>query len=159
MQIYSNRMNSDQKEAKNLASRISISLPAQLAGALDEMVQSRGFHNRSQAIAEMIQQAITRQEQEDDHAIMAGTITLIYNSSKRDLLQKLTQIQHEHVEEVISSQHVFLEGNYIMEVVLVQGPVKQLRYITDRMVTCKGVSTGGLTLTSKLIPQVHLRTE
>lgn len=152
-------MNSDQNDTKPLAARISVSLPSPLASALDDMVQARGFHNRSQAISEMIQQALARHEQEDDNAIMAGTITLVYNSAKRDLLQKLTQIQHEHVEEVISSQHVFLEGHYIMEVILVQGPVQRLRYITDRMVTCKGVSTGGLTLTSKLIPQVHLRSE
>ncbi|MGB0744219.1 MAG: nickel-responsive transcriptional regulator NikR [Opitutales bacterium] len=152
-------MNNDKKEQKSLAARISISLPATLAQALDNMVETRGFHNRSQAVAEMIQQTLARQEQDNDNAIMAGTITLIYDSAKRDLLQKLTQIQHEHVEEVISSQHVFLEGRYIMEVVLVQGPVKQLRYITDRMLTCKGVSTGGLTLSSKLIPQVHKRCE
>lgn len=151
----SNRMNTDQKEPKPLATRISISLPQNLAESLDEMVTQRGFHNRSQAIAEMIEHSLIHHQQDNENTIMAGTITLIYNSGKRDLLQKLTQIQHEHVEEVISSQHVFLEGKFIMEVVLVQGPVKQLRHITDRMVTCKGVSSGGLTLTSKLIPQVH----
>lgn len=148
-------MNPDQKEPKPLATRISISLPQNLAESLDEMVTQRGFHNRSQAIAEMIQQSLIHHEQDNESTIMAGTITLVYDSRKRDLLQKLTQIQHEHVEEVISSQHVFLEGQFIMEVILVQGPVKQLRHITDRMVTCKGVSSGGLTLTSKLIPQVH----
>lgn len=150
-------MNSDQKDPKALAARISISLPANLAEALDDMVKARGFHNRSQAIAEMIQNSLIHHQQDDDHTVMAGTITLIYDSTKRDLLQKLTQIQHEHIEEVISSQHVFLEGQYIMEVVLVQGPVKQLRHITDRMITCKGVSSGGLTLTSKILPQLHGR--
>ena len=121
------------------------------------MVRQRGFHNRSQAIAEMIQQRLIDHQQDNDGAIMAGTITLIYDSTKRDLLQKLAKIQHEHIEEVISSQHVFLEGRYIMEVILVQGPVKQLRHITDRMVTCKGVSSGGLTLSSKILPQLHGR--
>lgn len=150
-------MMSEQKEPKKLATRLSISLPQKLAQALDEMVDQRGFHNRSQAIAEMIQQSLIHHQQDNDSSIMAGTITLIYDSTKRDLLQKLTNIQHEHIEEVISSQHVFLEGQYIMEVILVQGPVKQLRHITDRMVTCKGVSSGGLTLTSKILPQLHSR--
>ncbi|ADE55096.1 nickel-responsive transcriptional regulator NikR [Coraliomargarita akajimensis] len=150
-------MNPDQKEAKSLAARISVSLPQHLAEALDHMVQERGFHNRSQAIAEMIQQSLITHHQDDDETLMAGTITLIYDSTKRDLLQKLARIEHEHIEEVISSQHVFLEGKYIMEVVLVQGPVKQLRHITNRMVTCKGVSSGGLTLTSKILPQLHGR--
>ena len=150
-------MKSATKEPKQLATRISISLAPKLANALDEMVTERGFHNRSQAISEMIQQSLITHHQEDEDTIMAGTITLIYDSAKPDLLQKLAKIQHQHIEEVISSQHVFLEGKYIMEVVLVQGPISQLRHITNRMVTCKGVSSGGLTLTSKILPQVHAR--
>lgn len=150
-------MSTDPKDAKNLASRISISLPQHLAQALDQMVEQRGFHNRSQAVAEMIQQSLTTHHQSNDQTLMAGTITLIYDATKRDLLHKLARIQREHIEECISSQHVLLEGQFMMEVVLVQGPVRQLRNITDRMITCKGVNSGGLTLTEKLIPQVHSR--
>jgi CopG family nickel-responsive transcriptional regulator len=142
---------------KSLAQRISISLPAKLASALDKMVESRGFQNRSQAVAEMIETTIITHQQQDDDAIMAGTITLFYDTAKPGLLQKLADIEREHVKECISSQHVLLEGHYIMEVLLVQGPVNRLRDLTNRMLACKGVSSGGLTLTSKLIPQVHDR--
>lgn len=152
-------MKTDQKTNKALAQRISISLPPKLALALDAMVEQRGFQNRSQAVAEMIEESIIQHRQEDGETVMAGTITLFYDSGKTGLLQQLAKIEREHVEECISSQHVLLEGQYIMEVVLVQGPVKRLRLITNRMLTCKGVSSGGLTLTSKLIPQVHGRKE
>ena len=121
------------------------------------MIAERGFHNRSQAIADMVQQQLIEHQQEKHDAVMAGTITLIYDAAKPELLQKLARIQREHVEECISSQHVQLEGQYIMEVVLVQGPVQRLRAVTDRMLTCKGVNSGRLTLTDKLIPQVHSR--
>lgn len=150
-------MTMDKKAQKSLAQRISVSLPPQLAMALDEMVASRGFQNRSQAIAEMIETSLIRHQQEDEATIMAGTITLFYDSEKTGLLEKLARIEREHLEECISSQHVLLEGNHVMEVVLVQGPVKRLRILTDRMLTCKGVSSGGLTLTSKIIPQLHGR--
>lgn len=144
-------------EPKETAHRVSISLPPRLAEGLDEMIQRRGFHNRSQAIAEMIEQSLVEFEQEDDATIMAGTITLFYDSAKSGLLAKLAQIQREHIEECISSQHVLLEGDSIMEVILVQGEVRQLRRITDRMLTCKGVTSGKLTLTSKIIPQIYGR--
>jgi CopG family nickel-responsive transcriptional regulator len=150
-------MKTDQKTSKALAQRISVSLPPKLATALDDMVASRGFQNRSQAIAEMIEESLIQHQQEDGTAVMAGTITLIYDTGKTGLLQQLAQIEREHVHECISSHHVLLEGHYIMEVLLVQGPVQRLRELTDRMLTCKGVSSGGLTLTSKLIPQVHGR--
>jgi CopG family nickel-responsive transcriptional regulator len=150
-------MKTDQKPSKALAQRISVSLPSKLATALDDMVESRGFQNRSQAIAEMIEESLIQHKQEDTTAVMAGTITLIYNTAKTGLLQQLAQIEREHVQECISSQHVLLEGQHIMEVVLVQGPVQNLRALTNQMLACKGVSSGGLTLTSKLIPQVHGR--
>jgi CopG family nickel-responsive transcriptional regulator len=147
----------DKKKHTSLAQRISVSLPPKLAKALDAMVHTRGFHNRSQAIAEMIETSLISHQQDDGDTIMAGTITLFYDSAKTGLLHKLAEIERAHVEECISSQHVLLEGNYIMEVVLVQGPVRRLRVLTDRMLTCKGVSSGGLTLTSKIIPQLHGR--
>ena len=150
-------MKTVQKPNKTLAQRISISLPAKLATALDDMVDSRGFQNRSQAIAEMIEESLIQHKQEDNSAIMAGTITLIYDTGKTGLLQQLAKIQREYVQECISSQHVLLEGQYIMEVVLAQGPVQNLRELTNQMLACKGVSSGGLTLTNKLIPQVHAR--
>lgn len=128
-----------------------------MAAELDRMASERGFHNRSQAISEMIQERVNAHHWEDDDMIMAGTITLFYDSTKPGLLQKLKKVQREHVEEVISTHDVLLEGNYIMEVVLVQGPVKNRRFIMDRMLTCKGVSSGELSLTSKIRPPVHGR--
>lgn len=150
-------MNMEKKAASPLAQRISVSLPARLAQALDEMVAKRGLRNRSQAIADMVEHSLIHQQQEDGGTIMAGTITLFYDSAQTGLLQKLAQIERDHVEECISSQHVLLEGHYIMEVLLVQGPVERLRALTDRMLSCKGVSSGGLTLTTKIIPQLHGR--
>ena len=148
------RMTMDKKDP---AHRISISLPRRLAEGLDEMVQRRGFHNRSQAIAEMVEQQLIEFQQENDESLAAGTITLFYDASKPGLLEKLARIEREHIDECISSQHVLLEGENIMEVVLVQGRVQRLREITDRMLTCKGVNSGKLTLTSKIIPQVQER--
>lgn len=144
-------------ENKQTAQRISVSLPPRLAEGLDQMVQSRGFHNRSQAIAEMIEQQLLEFQQQDDESLMAGTITLFYDGSKAGLLEKLARIEREHIDECISSHHVLLEGENIMEVVLVQGQVKQLRKITDRMLTCKGVNSGKLTLTSLIMPPLQER--
>ena len=144
---------------KSRAQRISISLPADLSDALDRMVVERGHPNRSQAICEMIRQRLTTHFSEDAGTVMAGTISFFYDSSKRGLLQTLDEIEREHVEEVISSQHVLLEGQYVMEVLLVQGPVKTLRTLTDRLLNCKGVQSGELTLTRKIIPPIHSRDE
>ena len=62
------------------------------------MVQSRGFHNRSQAIAEMIKQQLIEFQQENYESLMAGTVTLFYDESEAGLLEKLACIEREHID-------------------------------------------------------------
>ena len=86
---------------------------------------------------------------------MAGTITLLYGHSTPRLKKSLAELQHEHVEEVISSLHLDLMHNRTMEVILVQGPDTQLQVIADRIITNRGVVSGKLELTTTLMPQLH----
>lgn len=141
--------------ARQVVSRISISLPEHLLRQLDSMVVARGFESRSQAIAEMVNQQLVEHRQELGEDIMAGTITLVYDHSTPGLKQQLADLQRQHLSEVISSLHVHLMHAHTMEVILVQGPARQLQYIADRMLTCRGVITGKLQLTTAIIPPLH----
>ena len=136
-------------------SRISVSLPELLLQQLDSMVRERGFESRSQAIAEMISHQVTEHKRSLGSEIMAGTITLLYDHSTPRLQKNLANLQHEHVDEVISSLHVHLMHNQTMEVILVQGPAAELQLIADKMTTNRGVISGKLQLTTTLIPQLH----
>jgi CopG family nickel-responsive transcriptional regulator len=89
--------------------------------------------------------------------VMAGTLTIVYDESKSSLLRDLSRIFREHIAEVISSQHVLLEDEFLLEVILMQGPAKTLREIANRIITCKGVKTAHLTLTHHLIPPLHAK--
>ena len=149
-------MKQNQPNKKVPIRRITISIPELLAQKMDKIIQERGFPNRSQGIADIIEEQFV-ESQEEQNATMAGTIILVYDASKAGLFQKIDRIERFHIPEVISSQRVLLEGDFILEVVLVQGPVQTLRKITDRLITCKGVSSGRLHLTPKLIPPVHTR--
>jgi len=137
--------------------RISISLPPTVFNELDELVARRGFENRSQAISEMIHQSATEHFQERGNSLMAGTITLFYDESKPGLLQGLAEIQREYIDEVISSQNVLLEDHHTMVVMLVQGPASRLKIIADKLITCKGVRSGKLTISSAILPPIHMR--
>ncbi|HUX82522.1 MAG TPA: nickel-responsive transcriptional regulator NikR [Halothiobacillus sp.] len=140
---------------KGQISRISISLPARLLGELDRMVTARGYESRSQAIVEMINQQLVEYKRELGQDIMAGTITLVYDHSTPGLQKQLADLQHRYIDEVISSLHVHLMQNQTMEVILVQGPANKLQWIADQMLTCGGVITGRLQLTTTQIPPLH----
>ena len=86
---------------------------------------------------------------------MAGTINLVYDHSTIGLQKLLRDLQHEYIDEVISSLHVYLMDAKTMEVILVQGPVSKLKMIADKMEACRGVLSGKLQLSTAILPQVH----
>jgi CopG family nickel-responsive transcriptional regulator len=136
-------------------SRISVSLPESLLKELDWMVEVRGFESRSQAIAEMIHQQISDYKVDLGEEIMAGTINLVYDHSIPGLKKRLSDLQHEYIDEVVSSLSVNLLHAQTMEVVLVQGPAAKLKMIADKMIACRGVITGKLLMSTSIIPPVH----
>jgi CopG family nickel-responsive transcriptional regulator len=136
-------------------SRISISLPETLLRGLDRMVKERGFESRSQAVNEMLHNALTEHSNDVGDDVMVGIIALFYNNAVRGLQKQLADLQVRYIDEVISSLHVHLMDNKTMEVVLVQGPARTLQMIADEMTSKRGVISGRIHLVAALIPQVH----
>jgi CopG family nickel-responsive transcriptional regulator len=137
--------------------RVTVSMGEDTFQSLDRLVNERGFDSRSQAISEMIHQQAAEHLGKIGTEVMAGTLTLIYDESKSSLLRDLSRVCRSHLSEVISSQHVLLEDDHVLEVLLMQGPAKTLRGIANELVTCKGVKSAHLTLTPHLLPPLHAR--
>jgi CopG family nickel-responsive transcriptional regulator len=137
-------------------SRLSMSLPSNLYRQLDVMVQERGLPSRSQLIAELIRNALADHgEETHPDALLAGTITLVYRGNMGRVREQLVQTQHEFLKEVISAQHVFLEDDQSLEVLLVQGPATRLRALCDALRKVRGVQQLKLFTTTALLPPLH----
>lgn len=136
--------------------RLSMSLPGELFRQLDVMVEERGLPSRSQLIAELIRHALAEHEaltRPDE--MLAGTITLVYRSDRGRLRHQLAQTQADYLKEVISSQHVFLEDDQSLEVLLVQGPAVRLKELCDALRRVRGVQQLELVTTTALLPPLH----
>ncbi|WP_126172016.1 CopG family ribbon-helix-helix protein [Altericroceibacterium xinjiangense] len=135
--------------------RLSISLPADLAEALDRMVAERELPSRSQLLAELIRHQLAEHRAERPEAMLAGTITLVYRADSGRVRHSLAQAQAGYVKEVISSQHVFLEGDQSLEVLLVQGPAERLNQLCDNLRKIRAVQQLALVTTTALLPPLH----
>jgi CopG family nickel-responsive transcriptional regulator len=135
--------------------RISVSMPEDLLLALDGMVAGRGFESRSQAIGAMINEQLLEHKRQLGNEVMMGTITLLYDRSVRGLQKQLSDLQCSHIDEVISSLHVHLVGQQMLEVILVQGPASTLQAVANEMITLRGVVTGRLQLMAATMPPLH----
>ena len=138
-----------------LVARMSVSLSEDMLSDLDSMVAARGFASRSQAVGDMLHQSLQEHKRELGRDVMVGTITLFYDNSVAGLQKKLADLQAENIDEVISSLHVHLMGNQTLEVILVQGPPRELQRIADEMITLRGVLSGRMHLVAAIIPQLH----
>lgn len=136
-------------------SRISISLAESLLVQLDTMVAEKGFENRSQGLASMIHHFLTEHKSVDDNEVMSGTINIVYDYSVPGLQKQLLELQHQHIDEVISSLHVNLMHSQTMEVILVQGPGNRLQEIADKMQVLRGVISSKLQVAASVIPPLH----
>lgn len=136
--------------------RLSMSLPAELFRQLDMMVDERGLPSRSQLIAELIRHALAEHEaltRPED--MLAGTVTLVYAGNRGRVRQQLAETQADYLKEVISSQHVFLEDDQSLEVLLVQGPAIRLKELCDALRGIRGVHQLQLVTTTALLPPLH----
>ena len=135
--------------------RIGVSLPGALLSQVDQMVAERGLPGRSQLIAELIRHEVAEVDRESGEAVRAGTITLIYRADSGRVRHALARVQSEFVKEVISSQHVFLENDQSLEVLLVQGSGERLQQLCDRLRGVRAVQQLKLVTTTSLLPPLH----
>ena len=141
--------------ASALVSRVSISLAPKLLDELDQMVVNRGFASRSHAVSEMVSSGLAEHQRKLGEEVMVGNITLHYDRTVPGLQRQLADLQFQYIDEVISSLHVQLSHQQVMEVILVQGQARRLQRIADELSTRRGVIAGRLQLLAAIMPPIQ----
>jgi CopG family nickel-responsive transcriptional regulator len=127
--------------------RFSASLDAELLGQFEQLAERRGYTNRSEALRDLIRDALVREEWAGDQEIV-GTVTLVYDHHTRELSDRLTHLQHDHAEVILSALHVHLDHDNCLEVIAVKGRASEVQTIADALVGTRGVKHGKLTATT-----------
>ena len=125
--------------------RFGVSLEKELLEALDNYTEENHFTNRSQAIRQLVNNNIVTRKWRCNN-IVAGSITLVYDHHKKDLLANLNNIQHQNYSEILSTQHFHLNNDLCMEIVAVKGEAAKLTELADKLIAVKGVQHGRLTM-------------
>ena len=127
--------------------RFGVSLEKQLLDKFDKHIKQKNYPTRSEAFRDLIrQELITREWQEGKE--IAGAITLIFNHHKRELVNKLTDIQHDFQKIIISTQHIHLDHNNCLEIIAIKGSPKEAARLADTLKAVKGVKHGTLSMST-----------
>ncbi|MCW5625385.1 MAG: nickel-responsive transcriptional regulator NikR [Burkholderiales bacterium] len=123
--------------------RITISLSDQLAQAFDGWMHRRRYGNRSEAVRDMVRAALESDRlEEPDSQWCVASLSYVYDHHSRDLAERLTSLQHDHHDVVVSSMHVHLDHRNCLETVTLRGPVREVRSFSDALIAEPGVRHG-----------------
>lgn len=128
--------------------RIGIAIPEDLLGEFDRLIENRGYATRSEAVRDLIRKELVDEIAASPNAEVYGTVTLIYDHHARLLLDRLTEIQHQYHDAIMSSVHVHLDHNNCLEVILVRGVSNLVQKLADGLIATKGVKHGRFMLTT-----------
>ncbi|MDR1556131.1 MAG: nickel-responsive transcriptional regulator NikR [Tannerellaceae bacterium] len=125
--------------------RFGVSLEDNLLESLDRYVEDNGFANRSQAIRFLVEKNVAEQKWQCNH-IVAGTIIIMYDQAKKDIASKITLIQQNYTDVILSSSQYYINRNFCMHIATVMGTAFRLTELSDRLTTIKGIKHGKLVM-------------
>ncbi len=129
-------------------SRIGVAIDSDLLEKFDGLIARRGYTNRSEAFRDLIRGELVEETWSRPDSQVVGTVTLVYDHHVRLLNEKLTGMQHEHYDHILSTLHVHLDHDNCLEVLVIKGRASEVRRIADSLISTKGVKHGRLTVTA-----------
>jgi len=118
--------------------RFSVSLENDLVDEFDRKIKAERCPTRSKAVGDLIRASLVETEWQAG-AEVAGAIVLVYDHHKRDILQRLTDVQHDCHDAIISTQHIHLDHDNCLEIVAVRGTPVEIRAILKSLKAVKGL--------------------
>jgi len=126
--------------------RIGISMEGHLLNKFDGLVEQKGYENRSEAVRDLVRDALLQHSWEKDEQLVAGSILLFYDHHKRNLMEELTKVQHEMHDHILATTHFHLDQANCLELIVVKGKAKEIQQLSNNLTSLKGVTYGGFTV-------------
>ena len=128
--------------------RVGVSLEKELLTAFDKVISQQGYQNRSEAIRDLIRQQLSSIHLQNEKAQAIAAVVLVYDHHSTALMERLTDLQHSHLLQTISSLHVHLGHHDCLEVIVLKGKVGEINRMGEKLISIKGVKLGKINLLS-----------
>lgn len=118
--------------------RFSVSINEDLMSRFDAKIKKDRCPTRSKAVGDLIRSSLVQTEWRTDETV-AGAIVLVYDHHTRDVGNRLTDMQHDCHDVIISTQHVHLDHDNCLEIIAVKGTPLAIETIVRRLKAIKGL--------------------
>ncbi len=118
--------------------RIGVSLEAPLLEEFDRFVADMEFASRSEALRDLIRRGLVRRRAQAGGPVV-GTITIVYRHDVGMVTHRILHRQHDFLGAIRATAHTHLNEETCLEVLIVEGDMKQVAELADHLRTVKGV--------------------
>lgn len=125
--------------------RFGVSMPALLVRELDAWRRQRGYTNRSEAVRDLVRDALVEarwSEDADPAAERVAVVILVYQHSTRLLGEHLTQMQHHDHGTAHATLHIHLNADHCLEVIVLRGCQTEVVHMAEHLISARGVLHG-----------------
>ena len=102
--------------------RFSVAIGGELLRRFDRYRELHRYPNRSEAVRGLMRDALIEETIAQDDSEAMGVVTLIYDHHVSRIARGLTDLQHHHLDRVVTTTHVHLDEKRCLEVILLRGP-------------------------------------
>lgn len=127
--------------------RLTISLEDELAQAFDELMRRRGYASRSEAVRDLLRRELGKSDLASGNARQCvAVLSYVFDHHERQLASRLTTLQHDHHELVISTLHAHISHEDCVETAILRGATDSVRKFAEAIIAQTGVRHGQVQL-------------
>ena len=126
--------------------RFTISLDDDLAVQLDRLMKERNYSNRSEVFRDILRDIIAKEDLTRGDAEALAVVSYSFNHHKRQLTERMNEIQHANIGLVVTAMHVHVSHEVCSETIILRGPVSEIQSLALSIVSAPGVHYGKINL-------------
>lgn len=126
--------------------RFGVSIEKDLLDRFDKLINEENYPNRSEAFRDLMRDKLVQKEWAKGAGEVAGVVTLVYDHHKRDVRNLLEDVQHDHHDLIVSGQHIHLDHDNCLEIIVLRGRSERVRTLAGALKSIKGVKYGQLSM-------------
>lgn len=131
--------------------RFGVSINPDLLEKFDRMMKKKGYTNRSEALRDLIRANIIKERNTNLDQKSLGTLTIVFDHHSGFLTERLLELQHENYPRILTSTHIHVDHDNCLEVLILQGKIRDIQTLSDKIKSLKGIKYGELVILSKSI--------
>ncbi len=130
--------------------RFSISLPESLLKELDKKMIQKGYASRSEFVRDLIRNELVQEKWSSSSEEVYGVLTLIYDHHKKELSEKLIDMQHHAPVDILCSTHIHIDHHNCLENIIMRGLSQTVEDVAIKIGGLNGVKFSKLTRASAI---------